>query len=269
VEGKNIVLEYRYAAGNPDRLREIVAELLRLKVDILLSAGPIATRAAREATATTPIVMGFDTDPVASGFVASLARPGGNITGLSTLAPEISGKQLELLKQSVPGLSRVAVFGNSTQPGNAQSLREVERAAGTFGVKIQYLDVLAPKDIEPAFQDAKKGRAGAVIMMVAGTTLLSHRARIAELAVKNRLPSIFSTRDYVDDGGLMAYGVSISDLFLRAASYVDKILKGAKPAEMPVEQATKFEFVVNLKTAKALGLTIPPTVLVRANEVIQ
>ena len=241
---------------------------MRLKVDIIVTAGPAATRAAKEATATIPIVMAQDTDPVGNGFVASLARPGGNITGLSTLAPEISGKQLELLKEIVPKLSRVAVLGTSTNSGNAQMLREMELAAGAFGVKLQYLDVLGPKDIETAFRAASKGRADAVLMLT-GSVLTSHRTQIADLAVKNRLPAIYPQAEYVEAGGLMSYGANITDLYRRAATYVDKILKGAKPADLPVEQPTKFEFIINLKAAKQIGLTIPPNVLARADKVIK
>ena len=212
--------------------------------------------------------MAFDNDPVGNGFVASLARPGGNITGLSTLAPEISGKQLELLKEIVPKLSRVAVLGTSTNPGNAQALKEMELAAGAFGVQLQYLDVLGPKDIETAFRAASKGRADAVLVL-ASPVLNSHRTQIADLAVKNRLPAIYRRAEFVEDGGLMSYGVSFTDLSRRAATYVDKILKGAKPADLPVEQPTKFEFIINLKAAKQIGLTIPPNVLARADRVIK
>src|SRR5713226_3343875 len=269
VEGKNIVIELRSAEGKADRLPSLAAELVRLKVDIIVTAGPQSTRAAKEATSTIPIVMGFDIDPVGSGFVASLARPGGNITGLSTLAPEISGKQLELLKEIIPKLSRVAVFGTSTQPGSAQSLREVELAAGAFKVQLQYLDVVSPKDIETAFRAASKGRAEAVLMMVAGPVYIPHRTQVVELAVKSRLPAIYRNREDVEAGGLMTYGVNVNDLDRRAATYVDKILKGAKPADLPVEQPTKFEFIINLKAAKQIGLTIPPNVLARADKVIK
>ncbi|MBI3065392.1 MAG: ABC transporter substrate-binding protein, partial [Deltaproteobacteria bacterium] len=195
--------------------------------------------------------------------------PGGNITGLSTLAPEISGKQLELLKETISKLSRVAVFGTSTRAGNAQALKEIELAAKAFGVKLQYLDVLGPKDIETAFRAASKGRADAVLMMVAGGIANSQRTQIAELAVKSRLPAIYDRSEFVDDGGLMSYGVNRSDLARRAATYVDKILKGRTPADLPVEQPMKFDFVVNLIAAKKIGLTIPPNVLVRANKVIR
>jgi putative ABC transport system substrate-binding protein len=268
VEGKSIVIEWRYAEGKQDRLPALAAELVRLKVDVIVTAGPPPTRAAKEATSTIPIVMGFDNDPVGNGFVASLARPGGNITGLATLAPEISGKQLELLKEIVPRLSRVAVLGTSTQPGNAQALREVEVAAGAFGVQLQYLDVRGPKDIETAFQAAPKGRADAVLVL-SSAVINSHRIQVADLAIKNRLPAVYGQPQYVEDGGLMSYAPSYTDLFRRAATYVDKILKGAKPAGLPVEQPTKFELIINLKAAKQIGLTIPPNVLVRADRVIK
>jgi putative tryptophan/tyrosine transport system substrate-binding protein len=210
-----------------------------------------------------------DTDPVRNGFVASLARPGGNITGLSRLAPELSGKQLELLKEVIPQLSRVVIFSRSTSPGNAQILKEIEPAAATFGVKLQYVDVLCAKDIEPAFRAAKKGRADAALMLLAGPVLNPNRTQMLELAVKSRLPVIYRNRDDVEAGGLMSYGVLITDLDRRAATYVDKILKGAKPADLPVEQPIKFEFIINLKAAKQIGLTIPPNVLVRADRVIK
>src|SRR5713226_5262497 len=268
VEGKSIVIEWRYAEGKFDRLPSLAAELVRLKVDVIVTAGPAATRPAKEATSTIPIVMGFDIDPVGNGFVASLARPGGNITGLSTLAPEISGKQLELLKEIVPKLSRVAVFGTSTRPGNAQALREVELAAGALGVQLQYLEVRDPKDIETAFQEARKGRADAVLVS-ALPILASQRTQIADLAVKNRLPAAYGQPEYLDAGGLMFYGASITEMFHRAATYVDKILKGTKPADLPVEQPMKFELVINLKTAKQIGLTIPQSVLYRADKVIK
>jgi putative ABC transport system substrate-binding protein len=268
VEGKSFVIEWRYAEGKPDRLPALAAELVRLKVDVIVTAGPAATRPAKEATVTIPIVMSFDDDPVGSGFAASLARPGGNITGLSTLAPEISGKQLELLKEIVPRVSRVAVLGTSTRPGNAQALREVELAAPAFKMQPQYVDVLSSKDIETAFRAASKGRAEAVLVL-AGSVLNSHRTQIVDLAAKSRLPAIYARPEFVEDGGLMTYGVSITDLFRRAATYVDKILKGAKPGDLPVEQPTKFELVINLKTAKLIGLTIPPNVLARADKVIK
>jgi putative ABC transport system substrate-binding protein len=269
VEGKNIVIEWRHHEGKLDRLPALAAELVRLKVDIIITGGPPAARAAKEATVTIPIVMTQVGDPVGSGFVASLARPGGNITGLSSLAPELSGKRLELLKEIVPRLSRVAVFGTSTSPDNAQSLREVELAATAFGVKLQYLDVLSPKDFETAFRAASKGRADAVLWQVAGGVAAAQRPQIADLAVKSRLPVIYTGRADVEAGGLVSYGVSIADLDRRAATYVDKILKGAKPADLAVEQPKKFEFIINLKAAKQIGLTIPPNVLARADKVIK
>ena len=269
VEGKTIVIEWRSAEGKLDRLPALAAELVRLNVVVIVTSGPTPTSAAKEATVTIPIVMTQDTDPVANGFVASLARPGGNITGLSTLAPELNGKRLELLKEIVPKLSRVAVFGTSAQPGNAQSLKEVDLAAKAFGVKLQYVDVLSPKDLESAFRAASKGRAEAVLMMVASAVAGNHRTEIIDLAVKSRLPVIYTFSSYVEAGGLMTYGVNISDLDRRAATYVDKILKGAKPADLPVEQPKKFEFIINLKAANQIGLTIPPNVLVRADRVIK
>jgi putative tryptophan/tyrosine transport system substrate-binding protein len=269
VEGKNIVIEWRHNEGKLDRVPALAAELVRLKVDVIVANGPPAARAAKEATVAIPIVMMQVGDPVESGFVASLARPGGNITGLSTLAPELSGKRLELLKEIVPKLSRVVVFGTSTSPDNAPSLREVELAAKAFGVNLQYLDIRDARDIETAFRAASKGRAEAVLMMVEGAVGGGHRTKILELAVKNRLPVIYSNSQFVEDGGLMAFGVNFADLSRRAATYVDKILKGAKPADLPVEQPTKFEFIINLKAAKQIGLTIPPNVLARADRVIR
>jgi putative ABC transport system substrate-binding protein len=269
-EGKDIVIENRRADGKLDRLNELAAELVRLKVDVIVTLGPAPTRAAKAATATIPIIMAQDPDPVGNGFVASLAKPGGNITGLSTLAPEISGKQLELLKETVPKLSRVAVFGTSTIPGHSLSLREIGLAAGPLSVQLQYLDVLGPgpKDIENVFRAAGNQRAEGLIVF-GGNILSAQRTRIFEFAVKSRLPAIYSGPAIVDAGGLMAYGVSLADLDRRAATYVDKILKGAKPADLPVEQPKKFDFVINLKSAKQIGLTIPPNVLVRADRVIR
>ena len=268
VEGKNIVIEWRSAEGKVDRLPVLASELVRLKVDIIVTNGPTSTRPAKEATVTIPIVMAQDNDPVGNGFVASLARPGGNITGLATLAPELSGKQLELLKEIVPKLSRVAVFGNLTFPGSAQQLKEVQLAAKALGVKLQYLDVLDPKDIETAFGAVSKEGANAVLVL-STPVLMFQRKQIADLAVKSRLPTIYGRPEYVEDGGLVYYGPSYTDLFRRAATYVDKILKGAKPADLPVEQPTKFELVINLKAAKQIGVTIPHAVLYRADRVIK
>jgi putative tryptophan/tyrosine transport system substrate-binding protein len=268
VEGKNIIIDYRSAEGKTDRVPGLAAELVRLKVDVIVTGGPADTRAAKEATNTIPIVMAFDTDPVGNGFVSSLARPGGNITGLSNLASEISGKRLELLKEIVPKLSRVAVFGTSTNPGNAQALKETELAAGAFTVQLQYLDVLGHKDIETAFREASKGRADAILLLQS-PVLISQRAQVVDLAAKNRLPAIYYAAEFVEDGGLLTYSVNLNDLARRAAAYVDKILKGRKPADLPVEQPTKFELVINLKAAKQIGLTIPPNVLARADRVIR
>jgi putative ABC transport system substrate-binding protein len=268
VEGKNIVIEWRYADGKPDRLPAIAADLVRLKVDVIVTGGGISTRSAKDATVTIPIVMTQDIDPVGNGFVASLARPGGNITGLSTLAPEISGKQMELLKEIVPKFARVSVLGTTTNPGTAQALKETELAARAFKVQLQYLDVLGPKDIDTGFQTASKARADAVLVLIS-SVLNTHRAPVVNLAVKSRLPVIYPFPEFVEAGGLMSYGVSFADLWRRAATYVDKILKGAKPADLPVEQPTKFELIINLKAAKQIGLAIPPNVLVRADRVIK
>jgi len=268
VEGKNIVIEWRYAEGNTERLRQDAADLARLKVDVIVTGGPAVNRYAKEATSTIAIVLSFDNDPVGNGFAGSLAHPGGNITGLSTHHPEISGKQLELLKEIIPRLARVAVVGNATVPGNSQAVTQIELAARGLGVKTQYLDVRSPAEIEAAFQAAVKGRAEA--MLVLGSQVVtSERKRFADLAAKNNLPAIYWTPESVEAGGLMSYSANLNDLFRRAAFYVDKILKGAKPGELPVEQPTKFELVINLKAAKQIGLTIPPNVLARADRVIK
>jgi putative ABC transport system substrate-binding protein len=268
VEGQNIVLEYRFAEGKPDQVSHNAAELVRLKVDAIVTAGATDTGAAKKATSTIPIVMAFDSDPVGSGFVASLARPGGNITGLSSLSPEISGKQLELLKDIVPRLSRVTVFWTSIDPGSAQALKETEGAARAVALRLQYLEVQSSDDLESAFKAATRERSQALILL-RSPVFSTHRTQLVGLVAKSRLPVMFPRRDYVDAGGLMSYGASDTDLFRRAAIYVDKILKGAKPADLPVEQPTKFELVINLKTAKQIGLTIPPNVLARADKLIR
>ena len=268
VEDKNIVIEWRFGEGKLDRLPALVAELVRLKVDVIISAGAAVTRPAKDATKTIPIVMAQDTDPVGNGFVASLARPGGTITGLSSYSAELNGKRLELLKEIVPKLSRLAVIGESTYPGNAQSLKETELAAGALKVQLQYLDVLDPKDIETAFRDTSKGRADGVLLLQSAV-LNSQRKQTADLATKSRLPAIYYAPEFLDAGGLMSYAASITDLYRRAATYVDKIFKGAKPADLPVEQPKKFELIISLKAAKQIGLTIPPNVLVRADQVIK
>jgi putative tryptophan/tyrosine transport system substrate-binding protein len=269
VEGKNIVVEYRYAELKPDRLPELAAELVNLKVDVIVTGGGVITHAAKSATNTIPIIMAQDSDPVANGFVASLARPGGNITGLSNVAPDISGKQLELLKEIIPKLSQVGVLGTPpNNPGNTQQLREIELAAAALKVKLQYLAVRSPKEIETAFRAAGDGRADAVLVLP-GSIFNSHRTQLVKLAVKSRLPAMYNHSEYVIDGGLITYGASLPDLDRRAASYVDKILRGAKPADLPVEQPQKFELVINLKAAKQIGLTIPPNVVARAHRVIK
>jgi putative ABC transport system substrate-binding protein len=268
VEGVNIAIEYRSADGKLDRLPALATELVNVKVNIIVTGGPAPTRAAKEATVTIPIVMAQGSDPVGNGFVASLARPGGNITGLSSFAAELSGKRLELLKEIIPKLSRVAVLGTSTNPSHAQALKETELAAGAFRVKLQYLDVLDQKDIEIAFRAAAKGRADAVLALTS-SVLNSQRTQVTDLAVKSRLPVVYGQREYVEAGGLVSYGTNDNDLYRRAATYVDKILKGTKPADLPVEQPIKFELIINLKAAKQIGLTIPPNVLVRADKVIR
>ena len=268
VEGKNIVIEWRSGEGKLESEGELVAEAVRLKVDVIVTSGPTMTRAAKQATVTSPIVMTFDSDPVGSGFIASLARPGGNITGLSALSPELSGKQLELLKEIIPKLSRVAILGNSNEPANPKTLKEIELAAGALGVQVQPLDALGPKDIETALRAATKARVDALVVL-ASPVLNDQRAKVANLALKSRLPAIYFRQEFVEAGGLMSYGTSFTDLSRRASVYVDKILKGTKPADLPVEQPTKFELVINLKTAKQIGLTIPPNVLTRADKVIK
>jgi putative ABC transport system substrate-binding protein len=268
IEGKNILIEPRHADGKAERLPAFAAELVHLNVDVIVSSGPTATAAAKQATSTIPIVMTFDDDPVGSGFIASLARPGGNITGLSTLSPEISGKQLEILKESVPTIGRVTVLGTSTRQGTAQSLKAIELTATVLRVRLRYVDIQDPKELVNAFRAESKDPHEALVVLQS-PVFNSHRARIADLALKGRIPAAYPRREFVEEGGLMSYGVSISDLDRRAASYVDKILKGAKPANLPVEQPTKFELVINLKSAKALGITIPPHVLARADRVIR
>jgi putative ABC transport system substrate-binding protein len=266
VEGKNIVVEFRYADGKFDRLPALAAELVRLKVDAIVTAGPSVTLPVKEATASIPIVMTNDSDPVGSGFVNSLARPGGNITGLSSLAQELSAKRMEILKDIVPKLARVGILGTSDIPGNAEALREAEVASGPFRVQTQYFDIRIPKDVEPAFRAASKARADAVLVLNGPPHI---QRLIPDAAAKARIPAIYSNLAIGRDRGLMSYGASLSDLDRRAAIYVDKILKGAKPADLPVEQPKKFELVINLKAAKQIGLTIPPNVLARADKVIK
>ena len=268
VEGKTIVVEYRYGEGKVDRLSEQAAELVKLKVNVIVTAGSQATRPAKEATTTIPIVMAQDNDPVGSGFVASLAKPGGNVTGLANLTTELSGKQVEILKEVMPKLARLAVLRDLTEPGNPQAVRETDRAAQGFGIQRFYLDVRSAPDIEAAFLSAGKKQVEALLVMPS-SVFNSHRKQIVELAAKNRWPGMFPRVDYVEDGGLMTYGANTNDLLRRAAIFVDKILKGAKPADIPVEQPVNFDMVFNLKAAKQIGLTIPPNVLARAERVIR
>jgi len=268
VEGKTIVVEYRYGEGQVDRLSEQAAELANLKVNVIVTAGSQATRPAKEATATIPIVMAQDNDPVGSGFVTSLAQPGGNVTGLANLTTELSGKQVEILKEVRPKLARLAVLRDLTEPGNPQAVRETDRAAQGFGIQRFYLDVRSAPDIEPAFLSAGKKQVEALLVMPS-SVFNTHRKQIVELAAKNRWPGMYPRADYVDDGGLMTYGANTNDLYRRAAIFVDKILKGTKPADIPVEQPVKFDLVFNLKAAKQIGLTIPPNVLARAERVIR
>ena len=267
VEKKNILFEYRFGDGKRDRMRALAAELVHLKVDVIVTAGTGATRPAKELTNTIPIVFAQDVDPVGNGLVASLAHPGGNVTGFSTLQVELTGKRLELLKELVPKLSRLAVFG-SNSAGNAQALKETERGAGALGVKVQYLHLRDPTDIEAAFQAAGKARVDGVFVLINSFEHV-HRKQMVDLAAKHRLPVMYFGPTFVQDGGLMSYSADDRHLYRRAAVYVDKILKGAKPAELPVEQPIKFELVINLKTAKQIGLTIPPNVLARADRVIR
>jgi putative ABC transport system substrate-binding protein len=268
VEGKNIVIEWRYAEGRLERLTELAAELAGLKVEVIVSAGPPPTRAAKGATAIIPIVMAFDTDPVGNQFVASLSRPGGNITGLSALFPELGGKSLEILSDVIPKLSRVAVIGTSSSPTYTPMMRELELASQALKLELTYRDVLKSQDIDMAFRAVHKRRAQAVLTL--GSPILdSERARLAQLAAEYQLPAIYPQIEYAEAGGLMYYGANMPELFRRAATYVDKILKGTKPADLPIEQPTKFELVINLKTAKQIGLTIPPNVLARADKVIK
>jgi putative ABC transport system substrate-binding protein len=267
LEGKNIVIEYRFAEGKVDRLANLAEELVRLNVEVIWAAGP-AVPHAKNATKTIPIVITNVSDPVGSGYVDSMARPGGNITGLASLQRGLNGKRLEVLKEAIPKLSRVAFFGNSKVPGNPQVLKETEVAAKTFGLQVQYLDVQTPQEIEPAFQAANKGRAQALLVLRNPLTAI-HHPQIAELAGKRRLPTMYGDREFVEAGGLMSYGPDQVFIYRRVAAYVDKILKGTKPADLPVEGPTKFELVINLKTAKQIGLTIPPNVLARADKVIR
>jgi ABC-type uncharacterized transport system substrate-binding protein len=268
VEGKNIAVEYRFAEGKEERLLKLVAELVGLKAEIIVTDGTAVTRAVKNATKTIPIVMASDGDPVGNLFVASLARPGGNITGLTNLLAGLSGKRLEVLKDAIPATSRFGIIWNPENPSSITGFKETQVAAQSLGVQLQSLEVRGPNDFESAFQAAKKGQAGA-LTVVSDSVMFAHRTRMLELAAKQRLPTMHTQSLWVQDGGMISYGTYFPDLYRRATTYVDKILKGAKPADLPVEQPTKFELVINLKTAKQIGLAIPPNVLARADRVIR
>ena len=268
VEGQNIVVERRYGEARPERMAEVAAELVRLKVDVIVTSTDVAIAAVKQQTRTIPIVMAGSTDPVGTGFVASLARPGGNVTGLSSLSPELGAKRLELLKEALPGLSRVAIVWNPDVRGGVLEYKETESAARSLRLQLQSVEVNRADDFDRAFAALRTARAEA-LTVAASSVAFRNRSQIASLAQKNRLPSIFGLREFADAGGLMAYGPNYADGWRRAATYVDKILKRAKPADLPVEQPTKFELVINLKTAKALGLTIPKTMLLQADQVIE
>jgi putative ABC transport system substrate-binding protein len=268
IEGQNIVIEYRYWDGKVERLPDLVAELVRLKCDVIFTAGGEAAKAAQNATKEIPIVIASTNDAVKSGFVASLARPGRNITGLTNMGPELSGKRLELLKETVPKLSRVAYLWSPTSSTAEDDLKETETVARSLRVGIQFLEVKKPDDFYGAFQAATQKRAEA-LMVTGGGFFNFHHKQIIDLAAKNRLPAMYGNPRYVEAGGLMSYTNDRLDQYRRAADYVDKILKGAKPADLPVERPTKFELVINLKTAKQIGLTIPPNVLARADRVVK
>jgi putative ABC transport system substrate-binding protein len=269
VEGQNLVIEYRWADGKAERLPDLAAELVQLKVDLIVAPAGSAALAAKKATSSIPIVMLFPADPVGLGLVASLGRPGGNVTG-TTLSPgpEIFGKQLQILKEAIPAASRFAIVANPAEPGFTVQMNEVEIAARSLGIRLQHVEVRGPEGLDSAFATMARERADALLVQ-GSSTFLVHRTRLAELAVKGRLPTMSNFREMVEAGSLMAYGINMADFIGRSAVFVDKILKGAKPADLAVEQPTKFELVINLKTAKAIGLTIPPLVLARADEVIQ
>ncbi len=268
VEGQNIAIEYRTAEGRPDRLPALAGELVTLKVDVIVAGGSVAVQAAKQATTTIPIVMSAAGDPVGAGFAGSLARPGGNITGVVNLAPELGAKRLELLKETSPSLARVAAVSNPANPAHALELREAQAAAQTLRITLLSLTAPGPEAVETAFATMVRERVRG-LMILPDAVFFGQRGRITDLAAQGRLPAIYDQKAYVDAGGLMAYGPSFADLNRRAATFVDKILKGAKPADLPVEQPTRFELVINLKTAKALGLTVPRSILIRADQLIQ
>jgi ABC-type uncharacterized transport system substrate-binding protein len=268
VEGQNLVLELRSVEASLERVSDVVAELIHLNVNVIVAVSSTAVQGAQRATSKTPIVMFGVGDPVTSGFVTSLARPGGNITGLSQLSPELGGKRLELLREIAPAVSRVAVLWNPTNPANAPQMRRIKVAVQALGMQLQSLEVRGHHDLEPAFQTVTRGRTGALITLD-DLLIFTHRTRIVAFAAKARLPAVYGWPVFPEAGGLMSYGPDFQDMARRAAIFVDRILRGAKPADLPVEQPTKFELVINLKTAKALGLTIPPSLLLRADQVIE
>jgi len=269
VEGKSFVLEVRYGEGKVERLSELARELVALKMHVIVTPADLSIAAIKRETQTIPIVMALSSDPVGAGFVASLARPGGNITGLSNISPELSGKRVELLREAVPGLSRLALLWNPEVRGAVLDYKEAASAARSLRVEVQSVEMSRAEDLDRAFSTITSWRAQALMLPGINPVGFANRAQIVSFAQRNRLPSMFPTKEYVDSGGLMSYGPSLVDLFRRAAGYVDKILKGAKPADLPVQQPTKFELVINLKTAKALSLTLPQSLLRRADEVIQ
>ena len=269
VEGQNLAIEYRWAEGNEDRLSALAADLVRLKVDVVVTQGTLATLAARRATTTTPIVFAVATDPVGAGLVASLTRPGGTVTGLATMGSDVTAKRLELLREAVPGLTRIAILWNPKNPSSRSELRETEAGARALGMQVQSVEARDVRQLDLAFAAMTRERAGALIVL-SDSTLFGQRTQIAELAAKNRLPGIAWTPEFVESGNLlMTYGPNVSAMYRRAAAYVVKIFNGAAPATLPVEQPTTFELLINLKTAKTLGLTIPPSLLARADQVIE
>jgi putative ABC transport system substrate-binding protein len=268
IEGKNIIIEYRFAKGNSERIPDLAADLIHKKVDLIITSGTAQARAIQQVTTTTPILVVVTGDPVGTGLVASLARPGGNITGFSIMSPELSGKRLELLKEAVPKIKRVGVLWDALQPDNIHDFKTTQLAAGALGLKLQSLEVQRAEDLKGAFLVTVKQRLHALVV-IGGGIINFHQKRILAFEVENRLPAIHEALSFAEAGGLMAYGVNVPDLFRRSATYVDKILKGTKPADLPLQQPTKFEFVINLKTAKQIGLTIPQSVLFRADRVIK
>ena len=268
IEGRNLIIEYRSADGHGERFADLAADLVRLNVDLIVTRGTPATLAAKNATRTIPVVMARSGDPVGSGLVASLARPGGNITGLSTLTVESEAKRLELIRELVPGVERIAALSNMSTPNSPPQWKQLEAAARALGVQSRLLDVREREELEPAFESVVKERADAIVVGQ-DALLQANRRLVSDLAAAHRLPAIYRSKEFVEAGGLVAYGPNYPEFYRHAATYVDKILKGAKPGDLPVEQPTKFELVINLKTAKALGLTIPQTLLLRAEEVIQ